>query len=139
MLMLDLPLVGSVSACAKCGRMTAEGGVAMHFHTGVPYPTTILPTSTRWWPCNQLLHEMPQETGEDAIDNREAIGEHICRVCTRCGHGWVERPADSEQPVHLGEGANADECPACSLRTDLVYPFLCPGDSGGQAQDDASV
>ncbi|MGW8762350.1 hypothetical protein ACWGN5_07605 [Streptomyces sp. NPDC055815] len=53
------------------------------------------------------------------------------RSCTWSDYGvapaWLteEQPA-SVPPVHIGDGANAEDCPACS-GTNPPYPFICPG------------
>jgi hypothetical protein len=36
---------------------------------------------------------------------------------------------DVEPPQHLGNGANAETCPACK-GTNPPYPFICPGPTG---------
>jgi hypothetical protein len=32
------------------------------------------------------------------------------------------------KPYHLGDGANAEDCPACA-GTNPPYPFICPGNA----------
>lgn len=89
---MEMPLVGSVPACPKCALPSVEGGVRMIYHRQVPNDSFILQLS----PCLRLLNEMHQEIGEEAPDSIEVIGEHLCRICTRCQYGWVERPMDTE-------------------------------------------
>ncbi|CAL9349599.1 hypothetical protein SUDANB1_00433 [Streptomyces sp. enrichment culture] len=36
--------------------------------------------------------------------------------------------AGGPPPQHLGNGANAEDCPACH-GTNPPYPFICPGDA----------
>lgn len=71
----DLPMHGSILACPKCGsdKETDDGkikGLRTYYHEqGVLHA----PCGNRFgWPDVQNL------------------GEHLCRVCDRCGYGWPE-------------------------------------------------
>lgn len=94
---MDLPLVGSVPACPKCGLPSIEGGVRMIYHAYVPNTGLV-----EYLPCLRMLNEIPQEIGEECTDSADVIGQHICRICTRCQYGWVERTADTEEDEDAG-------------------------------------
>lgn len=47
--------------------------------------------------------------------------------CKKCGaHCICDCHQQTEPPVHIGNGANAEDCPACK-GTNPPYPFICPG------------
>ncbi|MEV8033940.1 hypothetical protein [Streptomyces sp. NPDC086182] len=48
------------------------------------------------------------------------------------------RQPEPQAPVHLGDKANAEDCPACS-GTRLPYPFTCPGPDAAVAQPDGEA
>jgi hypothetical protein len=66
--------------CAKCrGR-----DIRTTFHpSGQDQADALSPLGTPW-PCSTSL------TGP--VADRP---EHMCRICSGCGHGWVEAPADA--------------------------------------------
>jgi hypothetical protein len=43
----------------------------------------------------------------------------------------AEQPAAEPAPVHIGGGANAEDCPACKTSPAPAYPFICPGPAAG--------
>lgn len=52
-----------------------------------------------------------------------------CKFC----HAACQCPCHQQTapPVHIGGGANAEDCPACS-GTNPPYPFICPGPDAEQ-------
>lgn len=102
---MDLPLVGSIPTCPKCGLPCLEGGVRTIYHPRVPLSGLI-----ELVPCLTMMHGMHQEVGEECLDSAEIIGEHICRICTRCQYGWVERTADTEAKEDDDAGVRTDTC-----------------------------
>jgi hypothetical protein len=42
---------------------------------------------------------------------------------------------DTAPPQHLGNGANAEDCPACT-GTNPAYTFICPGPDGNPDTED---
>lgn len=40
---------------------------------------------------------------------------------------WEDDVSSQQSTRHLGGNANAEDCPACDLRT-MIYPYLCPGE-----------
>lgn len=84
--MIDLPACGSVAICPKCAALDAMLDTAFH-----RYPRPMVGGPERGTaPCAELVMRTPSEELED-------FGEHLCRKCTRCGYGWVERTADAEE------------------------------------------
>lgn len=59
----------------------------------------------------------------DVDDERITTAPGIPRTRQDC------RPATDTPPQHIGNGANAETCPACA-GTNLPYPFTCPGPGG---------
>ncbi|MBT2449457.1 hypothetical protein J7F03_20670 [Streptomyces sp. ISL-43] len=93
------PFSGDEPTCAKCGHKGASTEY-LAFGDCHHAPRTGI---TIGWHANQRLH----------------------RECGRCGHQWDEATVP---PVHLGNGANAEDCPACH-GTNPPYPFICPGET----------
>jgi hypothetical protein len=72
----------------------------------------------------------------DLADNNGCDGCDGCDSCAlrkfaaelRGKADALERPPASPAvpPQHIGNGANAEDCPACS-GTNPPYPFVCPG------------
>jgi hypothetical protein len=93
------PYTGPDATCTKCG------------HTGA---------LTEYRGHGECIHG-------DAI---QYIGwtpnERLHRECERCGHEWDEATVKQQPLVHIGNGANAEDCPACE-GTNPPYPFICPG------------
>jgi hypothetical protein len=82
---VNIPLYGSVPACLKCGASSVEMVGTVH-HSGIQLS---LPQTT---PCVALLFAITEDA-EVAVENQdleERLASHMCRVCRRCGHGWVE-------------------------------------------------
>jgi hypothetical protein len=44
------------------------------------------------------------------VEDAWVKGEHMCRICGRCGHGWCEAPADVKPPVSRGGLRVVREC-----------------------------
>jgi hypothetical protein len=65
----DLPPFDESADCPKCGR----GRVRAIFYYGL----------TEKFPCRSDFAPW-------------LLGEHLCRVCERCGYGWCEAPADTK-------------------------------------------
>lgn len=74
----DLPMHGSITICPKCGmgpRPDATDASPSKTFRTIYHPAGVLggPCGTRFgWPDVQNL------------------GEHLCRVCNKCGWGWPE-------------------------------------------------
>ena len=52
--------------------------------------------------------------------------------CKKCGARCIcPCHQQTEPPVHIGGGANAEDCPACT-GTNPPYPFICPGPDAEQ-------
>jgi hypothetical protein len=50
----------------------------------------------------------------------------------------TETPA-APTPTHLGNKANAEDCPACKAEArNLPYPFLCPAEQDAEARQDGA-
>jgi hypothetical protein len=71
-LYFSLPRVRTVEECPKCGVSILDSITEFH-------PYGILNA-----PCGRQF---------DA-ENLKVLGEHVCRVCLVCGHGWAERVGD---------------------------------------------
>lgn len=60
-----------------------------------------------------------------------------CKFC----HAACQCPCheQTEPPVHVGGGANAEDCPACRPEIDktVLYPWTCPGPDKAAADEDA--
>jgi hypothetical protein len=63
----ELPPFDEDADCPKC----RASGVRVIFHS----------LHMKGFPCMQALATW-------------VLGEHLCRVCPRCGYGWAEAPAD---------------------------------------------
>jgi hypothetical protein len=67
--------------CPKCG----TGGVLTEYH----YAGGV------WAPAKMGRSEPPCK---DHLELEDVLrGEHLCRLCPSCGHGWVEACADAGQ------------------------------------------
>lgn len=67
----NLPPFAEDADCPKC----RSGSVAVIWH-------------------DYCKKKFPCETDFEWI-----LGEHLCRVCNRCRHGWCEAPADVKPPT----------------------------------------
>jgi hypothetical protein len=68
----DLPPYDSQGSCPKCG----ETDVSTTYHCG--FATGKNKATGENWPCNR--------SGISIVS-----GEHLCRVCQRCGYGRAEQ------------------------------------------------
>lgn len=87
-------------------------------------PLTICALCSGWdgeWRCRGIVTDFPCPTVH-------ALGE--CPQCSdagACSGGPCPLIATEQTPLrHLGDGANAEDCPACS-GTNPPYPFICLG------------
>ncbi|MFB7029651.1 MULTISPECIES: hypothetical protein [unclassified Streptomyces] len=69
--------------------------------------------------CDAIDRERTRLGGED-----ESFGDGCADAVTRI------RIALDDPPKHVGNRANAEDCPACS-GTNLPYPWICPGGADG--------
>jgi hypothetical protein len=85
-----------------------------------PYknPTQTMAQTIRGAVGEALLHLM--ELGLIDVD--------VARLESAHGIPWARKDfrPDREPPQHIGDGANAEDCPACE-GTNPPYPFICPG------------
>lgn len=91
---IELPRFGTVLTCPKCGAPSLEM-VSVVYHAEAQ-----MHVSGRT-PCTDLY----MRSGDD-IDVEEALENHLCRSCGRCGFEWVERALDS--PLTPEEEAEDD-------------------------------
>jgi hypothetical protein len=90
-------------------------------------------TSTACEAAKLLERQMPHAL------RRVELGDHADRLHARCrlNHKFTGKPCvcrchgSTEPPVHIGGGANAEDCPACT-GTNPDYPFICPGPDAEQ-------
>ncbi|GAA4823938.1 hypothetical protein [Streptomyces ziwulingensis] len=98
----------------------------------------VLPATSDTLPAWLYRRFMPDGIGWDNLDaDDRSYWEHQARAVRRAvARGGFKRAAtsDTETPVHLGDQANAENCPGCKAeRRNLPYPFLCPAVSGAAA------
>lgn len=76
---MQIPECGSITSCPKCQALDAI--ITTSFHP-IPQP----PLGPKTDPCTELVMLTSSEELEEFC-------EHLCRVCKRCGFGWVEQVA----------------------------------------------
>ncbi len=72
--MPDTP-AASAAGCPKCGRPQ----VTATYHPGL-----------RMTPISERLHTYTGDWPCASLSRRSSIGEHLCRICERCGYAWCE-------------------------------------------------
>ncbi len=88
---IEIPLCGTVPLCLKC-LAPSDQEVTHTYHDRQTCQEATSP------PCRTLgSFGLAPEVLE------EVLGDHVCRVCTRCGFGWVERPARPGSPYEVRE------------------------------------
>ena len=98
--MTDLPAyTGPGGYCPKCG----GGGVLTEWHHvgGALAPS-------------KMAHRKPPCRHHSDLAKFGGEGEHLCRLCTNCGYGWVEGCAASDDATRLRivpDGEGTDQCP----------------------------
>ncbi|WP_033307369.1 hypothetical protein RFN58_07020 [Streptomyces iakyrus] len=83
---------------------------AIHLHDGQPAVTFFIP----------LTATNPNQAGPVRIP-LDHIEELVAGL-----RDTARQAAAGPNPQHLGNSANAEDCPAC-WGTNPPYPFLCPG------------
>lgn len=76
-----IPACGHYSTCPKCNGSVAEY-INVVYHQWVQTQASTPP------PCSLLVLDVVVTT-----ELEEALREHLCKVCHRCGFGWVEQVA----------------------------------------------
>lgn len=87
--MFRLPECNSVPACPMCAAPVSEFAT-VRYHPCAPMAENPPP------PCNHLVLCTPTQ-------ELEGFDRHLCRVCRRCGFGWVEQVAEAGSIYEQGE------------------------------------
>ena len=74
----DLPMHGSITICPKCGM--GPSATATDASPSKTFRTIYHPAGVLGGPCGTRF-------GWPDVQN---LGEHLCRVCNKCGWGWPE-------------------------------------------------
>ncbi len=98
------PFSGLDTSCKKCGE--PQAGVTWHStnRTGTNFP----------------------------CQHARKTGEHMCRVCSRCGFGWMEQPQDANTGEEEHEHCfNCGVCGCAGYCDDYQTYNLRPAETGG--------
>ena len=127
-------------------------------------PTTVVGRNAMIWRAVHAALDAMGVPGPEGEQPAPAATEPHIYLSTGCYHGdhaycqamtglnGAKRPASckkcrarcicpchqqTEPPVHIGGGANAEDCPACRPEIDktVLYPWTCPGPDEAAADD----
>ena len=106
-----IPAYGSVPECPKCCAPAPEM-VSTTYHAEAQMHIQESP------PC---VHLFMNATVDEGLE--EALENHLCRVCRRCGYGWVERALDAPEPNPDGLCETREDAAECEKCTNLCPYF----------------